>query len=67
MGVLVLATMMGSIAAFVALVTGYGWMAAGAFFVLAGLASIPLVILPILGLCALRKRWVQRDQKKIYS
>ncbi|MCG7522413.1 hypothetical protein [Ruegeria sp. Ofav3-42] len=67
MGVLVLAVMTGSIAAFVALVTGYGWLAAWAIFVLAGLASIPLIVLPILGLCALRKRWMRRDQEKIYS
>lgn len=67
MGVLVLAVVTGSIAAFVALLIGYGWLVAWAIFVLTGLASIPLIVLPILGLCALLKRWMQRDQEKIYS
>ncbi len=59
MGVLILAVVMGSIGAVAAMIFGYSFLTALAVYCLVGLASFPLVVLPLIGVCSLRKRQAQ--------
>ncbi len=67
MGILVLAVLAGSISAVIALIAGYGFVTVFVVYCLAGLASVFLIILPSMWMCALRKSWTRRAQEKLTS
>ncbi|WP_170336007.1 hypothetical protein [Ruegeria arenilitoris] len=67
MGILVLAILTGSIGAVTALIAGYAPLTVLAVYCVAGLASIPLVVLPLMCACVLRKRWAAIMHEKLNS